>query len=90
MHEELTRGEWSLLRVALRLHIYEYNHEDEHLRELNSVYNKLVGMELAYDQAQSGNVKCQSCGEWYSPDAPDDWGTHLIELCGPCYTRRLR
>ena len=35
-------------------------------------------------------TKCQACGEWYSPDAPDDWGTHLIELCGPCYTRRLR
>ena len=49
MHEELTRDELKLIRVALRLHIYEYNHEDEHLRELNSIYNKLVGMELTWD-----------------------------------------
>jgi hypothetical protein len=84
MHEELTRGELTLVRVALRLHIFEYNHEDEHLRELNAVYNKLVRIDMAYDNA----LKCQSCGEWYSPDAPDDWGLHLVELCNPCFARR--
>ena len=49
MHEKLTRDELKLIRVALRLHIYEYNNEDEHLRELNAIYNKLVRLELTRD-----------------------------------------
>jgi hypothetical protein len=90
MHEELTRGELQLVRVALKLHIYEYNHEDGHLRELNAVYDKLVRLDLAYDEDTrlADATKCQACGEWYTPDAPDDWGLHLIELCNSCYSTR--
>ena len=43
-----------------------------------------------YKFSRVGDVKCQSCGEWYPPNAPDDWGTHLVELCNLCYAGRLR
>jgi predicted nucleic acid-binding Zn ribbon protein len=91
MHEELTRGEWSLLRVALRLHIYEYNHEDEHLRELNSVYNKLVGMELTYERdekpipptphAPNWRYTCPHCGKsWEMAERCEDFR----QVCSDC------
>jgi hypothetical protein len=40
------------------------------------------------DEVLGDATKCQACGEWYKPDAPDDWGTQLIELCNSCYTTR--
>ena len=65
---------------------------DANLMLRTRVYDKLAWLlrqtpdEDAPDEDDS--LKCQSCGEWYTPDAPDDWGLHLVELCNPCFARR--
>ena len=31
-------------------------------------------------------TQCKRCKEWYIPDAPDDWGTHMYQVCNPCWS----
>jgi hypothetical protein len=77
------------------------HHELEYMLELvdseagwdsNKMFRTQVHDKLAWllrHTADEGDLmKCQACGEWYTPDAPDDWGTYLIELCNSCYTTR--
>ena len=30
--------------------------------------------------------RCKRCKGFYIPDAPDDWGTHVYQVCNPCWS----
>ena len=67
--------------------VYSNAGQDSNQMFRTRVYDKLAWL-LRQTADEGDSMKCQACGTWYTPDAPDDWGTHLIELCNSCYTTR--
>ncbi len=52
-------------------------------------YARLLDLSIHPEAPLTNLETCEDCGQQYSPDAPDDWGTHLHQTCNKCHAKNL-